>query len=100
MAVAANISEAPAERGRAGVGVWTGRIMSGVVVAFLLMDATMKLMNLPIVASTGWVGVNRSRTTIVSPMSAGTVARPGIAAGPAASPHAVVPPVAVRTLQQ
>lgn len=53
MAVAASVSEAPGRRGGAGVGVWTGRIMSGVVTAFLMMDAIMKLMNLPIVASTG-----------------------------------------------
>lgn len=53
MAAAASVSEVPAARSGAGVGVWTGRIMSGVVTAFLLMDASMKLMNLPIVASTG-----------------------------------------------
>jgi hypothetical protein len=54
MAVAASVSETgDAGPRRAAVGVWTGRIMSGVVVAFLLMDAGLKLANLPIVASTG-----------------------------------------------
>src|SRR5215831_5154396 len=32
---------------------WTGRVLSGLVVAFLLVDAGMKLMNLPIVAKSG-----------------------------------------------
>jgi hypothetical protein len=37
----------------AGVGVWTGRVLSGLVVAFMVMDITMKLMRLPIVETTG-----------------------------------------------
>ena len=32
---------------------WTGFALSGLVIAFMLMDATMKLMQLPIVAETG-----------------------------------------------
>ena len=38
--------------------LWTGRIFSGLVIAFLLMDATMKLLALPVVtqasAALGW----------------------------------------------
>jgi len=37
----------------AGAGVWTGRVLSGLVVAFMAMDITMKLMRLPIVETTG-----------------------------------------------
>ena len=33
--------------------MWTGYVLTGLVVAFMLMDATMKLMQLPIVAETG-----------------------------------------------
>jgi hypothetical protein len=38
---------------KSGALVWTGRVMSGLVVAFLLMDATMKFMQLDIVRTTG-----------------------------------------------
>ncbi|MET0293671.1 MAG: DoxX family protein [Phenylobacterium sp.] len=37
--------------GRAGV--WAGRILSGLVIAFLVMDAGMKLARLPVVEQTG-----------------------------------------------
>lgn len=37
---------------KAGAMVWTGRVMSGLIVAFLLFDAYGKLMLLPIVIST------------------------------------------------
>ena len=37
----------------AGAAVWTGRVLSGLVVAFMAMDITMKLMRLPIVETTG-----------------------------------------------
>lgn len=40
--------------------VWTGRVLSGLVILFMLMDAVMKLMVLPIVVETsgqlGWSG--------------------------------------------
>jgi len=38
---------------KADAAVWTGRVLSALVVLFLLMDAGMKFSNLPIVASTG-----------------------------------------------
>lgn len=34
------------------VMLWTGRVFSGLFVAFMLMDLTMKLLNLPVVAET------------------------------------------------
>lgn len=45
---------------------WTGWIMSGIVIAFLAVDASMKLMALPIVLETsaplGFVGADIART--------------------------------------
>ena len=32
--------------------LWTGRVLSGLFVAFMLMDLTMKLLDLPVVAAT------------------------------------------------
>lgn len=34
------------------VMLWTGRVLSGLFVAFMLMDLTMKLLDLPVVAET------------------------------------------------
>lgn len=55
MATAPSTHAAPNAAGRA---VWTGRLLSGLVVLFLLMDGTMKLAALPIVTETmatlGW----------------------------------------------
>jgi hypothetical protein len=53
MAMSATLKDEAGAPSRAGVMVWSGRVMSALVVAFLLMDATMKLMALPIVATTG-----------------------------------------------
>ena len=43
---------------RASAAVWAGRVLSGLVVAFLLMDAALKLFGVPEVAATmrqlGW----------------------------------------------
>jgi len=45
---------------RATAQVWTGRVLSGVAILFLLMDAAMKLAVLPVVVETsaqlGWSG--------------------------------------------
>lgn len=45
---------------------WVGWAMSGLVIAFLLMDATMKLLALPVVLETsgqlGFVGADMART--------------------------------------
>jgi hypothetical protein len=38
---------------RRGTSYWVGWAMSGLVIAFMLMDATMKLLVLPIVVETG-----------------------------------------------
>ncbi len=51
-------SEPPPAGAATPKGVWTGRVLSGLVILFLLMDAGMKLAYLPIVAEThaqlGW----------------------------------------------
>jgi hypothetical protein len=43
---------------KANAGVWTGRVLSALVILFMLMDASMKLAYLPIVTETtgqlGW----------------------------------------------
>jgi hypothetical protein len=53
----ASIAQSPAT-GRASAPVWTGRVLSGLVIAFLLMDAGTKLAAPAFVASTspdiGW----------------------------------------------
>jgi hypothetical protein len=38
---------------KAGPRYWGGWVMSGLVIAFMLMDATMKLLALPVVTQTG-----------------------------------------------
>jgi hypothetical protein len=40
-------------KSKATPAVWTGRVLSGLASAFLFMDATMKLLDLPIVTETG-----------------------------------------------
>lgn len=56
-------NEAQSGRGRA---FWIGSVMSGLVIAFLLMDATMKLLALPVVLETsgplGFAGADMART--------------------------------------
>lgn len=56
-------NDVQADRGRA---FWIGWVMSGLVIAFLLMDATMKLLALPIVLETsgplGFAGAEMART--------------------------------------
>ena len=41
------------EKSKGGAMVWGGRVLSALVVAFMAMDATMKLMVMPIVVETG-----------------------------------------------
>ncbi len=53
MAMSSTLKDAAGAPSRAGVMSWTGRVMSGFVVLFLLMDAAMKLFAAPIVAETG-----------------------------------------------
>ena len=49
-----------------GTMFWTGWVMSGLVILFLLMDAVMKLLALPVVLETsaplGFVGASMART--------------------------------------
>ena len=51
---------APSPVASAPVAVWTGRALSGLAVAFLVMDAGMKLAGIPAVSETatqlGWTG--------------------------------------------
>lgn len=46
-------TSASSERTKASTGIWTGRVLSGLFTAFMIMDLGMKLMRLPIVETTG-----------------------------------------------
>jgi hypothetical protein len=53
MTVAAQASLPASPAGPARAGLWTGRALSGLVIAFLVFDAGIKLARLPIVEETG-----------------------------------------------
>lgn len=47
------VAQTPSVQASRNAGVWAGRVASGLVIAFLVMDAGMKLARLPIVEETG-----------------------------------------------
>ena len=50
----------------ATAGIWTGRVLSGLVILFLLIDAGMKFANLPVVIeATGALGWPADRATLL-----------------------------------